>query len=392
MVQRRCLFLTGHIFGSGLDLDDEVKTAFLPPIRNVLRTENVAMSSYTPIFATFTDEDIVAIERERERDSKRKKRATRARRGVILPDREPIKTHRTLLNGIGPNGVIAQATETSAPVPVQSSRRAAAIAAQANINLLAQDLPIPQPPTPPPNPIPARVGKPRGRPPGRGNYSRGSPASFRDDPHVNGDSTPLPSSSLKRSFMDDTGSEANSPHPKSARTQKGMSPALFDDSQAQQAKFEPGSFTQQPSALGDFKRKPDDLHDPRESKAPRMDLVAGHSGLQPHPSDGSSTLSANSMQPKWAEEKGSTPSSPSDSGSDSSDSDYGAPKKPAAAHHQASLANAGRIPSGGGKSLSPVSAKKLDVSVINARIRFCYFAARLILDRHQHGLSEHMPT
>lgn len=353
MVQRRCLFLTGHIFGSGLDLDDEVKTAFLPPIRNVLRTENVAMSSYTPIFATFTDEDIVAVERERERDSKRKKRATRARRGVILPDREPIKTHRTLLNGVGPNGAIAQATETSAPVPVQSSRRAAAIAAQANINLLAQDLPIAQPPTPPPNPIPARVGKPRGRPPGRGNYSRGSPASFPHETHLNGDSTPLPTSSLKRSFMDDTGSETGSPYPKSAKIQNGMSPASYD--QSHQVKYEP-----QPSALGDIKRKPDDLPGARDSKAPKIDFAGGFNGLQPHPSDGSSTISGNSMAPKWAADKASVPSSPSDSGSDSSDSDYGAPKKQSQPHP--SLASTGRIPSGAGKSLSPVSAKKLEVS------------------------------
>lgn len=115
------------------------------------------MSTFTPIFATFTEEDIAAIDRERDRESKRKKRATRARRGVILPDREPAKTHRTLVNPLGPNGASAAAApaEQTAPVPTfTTSRRAAAIAAQANINLLAQDERLPAPASPPPMPSP----------------------------------------------------------------------------------------------------------------------------------------------------------------------------------------------------------------------------------------------
>lgn len=377
MVQRRCLFLTGHIFGSGLELDDEVKTSFLPPIRNVLRTEQVAMSSFTPIFATFTDEDIAAIEKERDRDSKRKRRATRARRGVILPDREPAKTHRTLLKLVGPNGIMAQTTETTAPAPVQSSRRAAAIAAQANINLLAQDLPIPQPPTPPANPVHSRVGKARGRAPGvgRGNYPRGSPSTFDQ----NGDNnSPLPASALKRSFREESASEVNSPSAKASRHRNGMSPATSED---QQVKFEQGhghgTFTHVPSGLNESKRKSEDMHghshDARDPKAPRMDLNPGQNQpLQPHPSDGSSTMSTQSMPQKWAEksqnQNRSVPSSSaSDSGSESSDSDYGAPKKPAAAAGvQKSVTPAPRVVStggggGGGKAISPVSYMKQEV-------------------------------
>lgn len=361
MVQKRCLFLTGHIFGSGLDLDDEVKTSFLPPIRNVLRTETVAMSNYTPIFATYTDEDIQAIEKERERDSKRKRRATRARRGVILPDREPAKTHRTLLNPAAADGHIAQAiTEMAAAAPVTSSRRAAAIAAQANINLLAQDLPLPQPPTPPPTHHPLKVGRGRGR--GRGAHahaqshsSRNSPASFRDDMVVHGDQTPLPSSALKRSFMDDQGSEHNSPLPKYARTQNTSSPTLVGD----HTKSETPSFHSQPQpqirgpmqaemqAHLHRKRTSEDLVDPRTIKAPKLDPNAmlgqsqGLLGLDSNPgsrSDSPSTTSAASFphvnMQKMDRDRdhipnmsNSMPSSPSDSGSDSSDSDYGAPKK-----------------------------------------------------------------
>lgn len=368
MVQRRCLFLTGHIYGSGLDLDDEVKTSFLPPLLNVLRTEQVAMSTFTPIFATFTDEDIVAIEKERERDSKRKRRATRARRGVILPDREPPKTHRTLLNGLGPNGVATQATETSAPVPVQSSRRAAAIAAQANINLLAQDLPIAQPPTPPPNPVHARVGRGRGRAPGvgRGNYPRGSPASF----DVNGENnTPLPSSALKRSFREESASEVNSPSAKASRLRNGISPAIADE---QQVKIEHGTFTHVPSGLNDSKRKSEDMNDTRDTKAPRMDLVTNVNGqaqiLQSHPPDGSATMSTQSMPQKWTEktQDQSMPSSPSDSGSESSDSDYGAPKKVVPPPVPVkSVTPAPRAVSSGtgaaGKAVSPVAYMKQEV-------------------------------
>jgi hypothetical protein len=359
MVQKRCLFLTGHIFGSGLDLDDEVKTSFLPPIQNVLRTEHVAMSTYTPIFATYTDEDIQAIERERERDSKRKRRATRARRGVILPDREPAKTHRSLLNPAAADGHIAPAiTEMAAAAPVTSSRRAAAIAAQANINLLAQDLPLPQPPTPPPTHHPLKVGRGRGR--GRGAHahaqsSRNSPASFahaHDSPggFGNGDQaqTPLPSSTLKRSYMDDTGSETNSPIPKYARAQHTSSPTVVNSS-SQHIKSETPSYASHrglTSAGGGhemhvqthMKRQSEDLVDPRTMKAPRLDaMLGGNGGMESNPgsrSDSPSTMSiasfphtnANAQKPVLGREP-SIPSSPSDSGSDSSDSDYGAPKK-----------------------------------------------------------------
>ena len=152
LVHRRSLCLVGHAPNSGLIMDEEVRSFFLPPLvpNSVLRKEDVAMSNYTPIFATFTEEDIISIERERDREAKRKKRAGRARRGIILPDREPLKTHRTLLNPTGANGSVQHqggGKETPLAAPT-TSRRAAAIAAQANINLLAQDLPLPQPPSP----------------------------------------------------------------------------------------------------------------------------------------------------------------------------------------------------------------------------------------------------
>lgn len=173
------------------------------------------MSTYTPIFTNYTEEDVALIEREREKDSKRKKRATRARRGIILPDREPVKTHRTLLNPLGANGLVAAKFEDlTAPVQAApgTSRRAAAIAAQANINLLSQDLPIPEkaPPSPAPVHIPKRTG--RGMK-GKSGLSRASPAGGREGSVLHPESahgTPIPSvlqpptlpSVLKRSFDD----------------------------------------------------------------------------------------------------------------------------------------------------------------------------------------------
>lgn len=201
LVHKRSLFLVGHAPGSGLILDDEVRSAFLPPVPEsaVLRREDIAMSSFTPIFANFTEEDIAAIEKERERDGKRKKRATRARRGIVLPDREPIKTHRSLVNPIGPNGLVAIVKDEASAPAATTSRRAAAIAAQANINLLAQDLPLPQPPSPVPIPAP----RPRGRIPKSGR--RASPTSTE---------ALTPSTSGKRHFREDSMSEINSPIPR----------------------------------------------------------------------------------------------------------------------------------------------------------------------------------
>ncbi|RXK41701.1 hypothetical protein M231_00936 [Tremella mesenterica] len=175
----RSLFLIGHTPGSGLIQDEEVRSFFLPSLvpSSLLRKEDIAMSTYTPIFATFTEEDVAAIEKERDRESKRKKRGTRARRGIILPDREPLKTHRTLLNplrshGNAPLPNMKPETPTTAP---PTSRRAAAIAAQASINLLAQDLPLPQPPSP--------IPQPQTRRPKRGarEQSRASPMSAREN-------------------------------------------------------------------------------------------------------------------------------------------------------------------------------------------------------------------
>ncbi|ORX41203.1 hypothetical protein BD324DRAFT_613614 [Kockovaella imperatae] len=236
LVHRRSLFLVGHMPGSGVILDDEVRSAFLPPITksSLLRREDVALATFTPIFATMTEQEINEIEKDRDRDAKRKKRNTRGRRGVVLPDREPIKTHRTLINPMGPNGqlpVVSATEDVSAPVAT-TSRRAAAIAAQANISVLAQDLEMPSPPTPPAAALPTpsvfnKMSMRNSRPP-TNRYSRGasraSPSSAREDSMVpNGEyGTPTMAGS-KRSLYDDSVSESvGSPMPSRKRPFNGQ--------------------------------------------------------------------------------------------------------------------------------------------------------------------------
>jgi len=285
------------------------------------------MSTYTPIFATFTDEDIQTIERERERDSKRKRRATRARRGVILPDREPAKTQRTLLNPIGANGVIARAaTELAAAPAITSSRRAAAIAAQANINLLAQDLPLPQPPTPPPTNHSYKPGRGRGRGQGRGGYnnSRNSPASFREGSILNDHQTPIPQSALKRSYRDESSDLQSPVISKIARSMPTSSPTLVNEPHPTQGHGHGHVKLEQPfqPPQQEIKRKPDDLIDPRDTKTMKLDPMLGGFESNPQSRSDSPATSGGFPQKQF-------PSSPSgsDSGSESSDSDYGAPKK-----------------------------------------------------------------
>lgn len=212
VTHQRSLFLVGHTPGSGSILNDDVRGAFLPPLTAALRKEDVAMSNFTPVLANFTEADVLAIEKERERESKRKKRATRGRRGVVLPDREPLKTFRTLLHSAIDASVVAAAEATIVPAPViNSTRRAAAIAAQANINLALQDLPLPAPPSPPVAP-PTR--NPRGRPPRfpRGG-SRASPSSTREGSVINGDHSTPTAVGHKRGLREESENEAGSPLP-----------------------------------------------------------------------------------------------------------------------------------------------------------------------------------
>jgi SWI/SNF-related matrix-associated actin-dependent regulator of chromatin subfamily B protein 1 len=94
---------------------------------------------FTPLLNYLSDSEIERNEKERDRDmNKRRKRNTRGRRGIALPDREPIRTYRTPAIGfpeLDP-ATLAAAAAVSAP----TSRRAAAAAASLTIaNMVASE-------------------------------------------------------------------------------------------------------------------------------------------------------------------------------------------------------------------------------------------------------------
>ncbi|CAG8454110.1 14633_t:CDS:10 [Ambispora leptoticha] len=93
----KSLILVGHPFDGSTVQDDDLRQNFLPALSSVIRKEE-QVDQHTPILVELTEAEIDKIEKDRERDARRKRRQTRGRRGVILPDREPPKTHRTLLH------------------------------------------------------------------------------------------------------------------------------------------------------------------------------------------------------------------------------------------------------------------------------------------------------
>jgi SWI/SNF-related matrix-associated actin-dependent regulator of chromatin subfamily B protein 1 len=333
LVHKRSLFLVGHTPGSGLIQDDDVRSAFLPSLSDstVVRREDVAMNGFTPIFMTHAPEDLAAIESTRDKESKRKKRAGRARRGVVLPDREPLKTHRSLVNPIGPNGLAAPVLEgdratAAASAPLGSSRRAAAIAAQANINLLAQDLPLPPPPSPPPaQPPTSRRGKwNRNR-----GESREQSVLFGDNPPGSAIGTPSMSSVLgaKRGLREDSVAESVSspvpPHKRRSTTRVIESPTPRETGEA------PGSNAMELDIPSTVKEEDDvkprmkiTLSQANVSKPTPSNIPQHPSPLPPHQSYVPPAVPQNILNPHGAQSATLKPPPPSDSSdSDSSDSD-----------------------------------------------------------------------
>ncbi|KAI8885301.1 SNF5-domain-containing protein [Backusella circina FSU 941] len=93
-VYSKSLLLAGYEFdGTGI-IDDDLRHSFLPSINGIVRDHNL-IERFTPIILELTDVEIEKMEKDRMRETRRKRRGTRARRGVTLPDREPQKTHRT---------------------------------------------------------------------------------------------------------------------------------------------------------------------------------------------------------------------------------------------------------------------------------------------------------
>lgn len=135
---QKSFFLMGHPSDTASVQDEELKLSILPSLSSGARSLE-QIGQFTPLLNYLSDGDIERNEKEREKElNKRRKRNTRSRRGVALPDREPIRTHRTPAIGfpeLDPS-TLAAAVTASAP----TSRRAAAAAASVTIaNMVASE-------------------------------------------------------------------------------------------------------------------------------------------------------------------------------------------------------------------------------------------------------------
>ena len=135
---QKSLFLVGHPSDGSAVQDDDLRMSFLSPVLSVARSVDIA-SSHQPLLNYLSDGELDRIDKEREKElNKRRKRNTRGRRGILLPDREPLKTHRTPAIGfpeVDPS-TLALAAAAAAP----TSRRAAAAVASVNIaNMVASE-------------------------------------------------------------------------------------------------------------------------------------------------------------------------------------------------------------------------------------------------------------
>ncbi|KAI0317974.1 hypothetical protein OF83DRAFT_1163659 [Amylostereum chailletii] len=135
---QKSLFLVGHPSDGTMVQDDDLRMSFLPSLSSAARSMD-QVQSFTPILNYLSDSELERNEKEREKElARRKKRNTRGRRGVALPDREPTKTCRTPAIGFpeADPAVLALAQAAAAP----AGRRAAAAAASLTIaNMVASE-------------------------------------------------------------------------------------------------------------------------------------------------------------------------------------------------------------------------------------------------------------
>ncbi|PFH53423.1 hypothetical protein AMATHDRAFT_1089 [Amanita thiersii Skay4041] len=138
---QKSLFLVGHPSDGSAVQDEDLRLAFLPTLTSGARSID-QLQSYTPLLNYLSDGEIERSEKEREKDmTKRRKRNTRGRRGIALPDREPIRTYRTPAIGFPELDPATLALAAAANAP---SRRAAAAAASLTIaNMVASENGIP---------------------------------------------------------------------------------------------------------------------------------------------------------------------------------------------------------------------------------------------------------
>lgn len=163
---QKSLFLVGHPSDGTPIQDEELRQAFLPSLATGARPMD-QVQAYTPLLNSVSDSDIERSEKEREKEmTKRRKRNQRGRRGIVIPDREPIRTYRT--PAVGFPELDPATLALAAAANASGSRRAAAAAASLTIaNMVASEngtafIPAPQPLPSAPVPQPTKEKKPKG--------------------------------------------------------------------------------------------------------------------------------------------------------------------------------------------------------------------------------------
>ncbi|KAF9254434.1 SNF5-domain-containing protein [Marasmius fiardii PR-910] len=181
---QKSLYLVGRPTDGSAIQDEDLRQSFLPILAEAARAYEQVIN-FTPRLDYLSDGELDRNEKERDKDYKRRKRNTRGRRGVNLPDREPIRTCRTPAVGFNDTGEAEGANASgSTGIMPSTTRRAAAAAASLTIaNMVASEngsspimgqaplpgqvpslvsTPQPQPPPPPQpkKPIPKGLFKP----------------------------------------------------------------------------------------------------------------------------------------------------------------------------------------------------------------------------------------
>ncbi|KAJ7496935.1 hypothetical protein FB451DRAFT_1017060 [Mycena latifolia] len=135
---QKCLFLVGHPMDGTTVQDEDLRNSFLPSLSSGARAMD-QVQAFTPLLNYLSDGELERNEKERDKDyNKRRKRNRGGRRGVALPDREPIRTYRTPAIGFPEPDPATLAAAAAAAAPM--SRRAAAAAASVTIaNLVASE-------------------------------------------------------------------------------------------------------------------------------------------------------------------------------------------------------------------------------------------------------------
>ncbi|KAJ1972325.1 SWI/SNF chromatin-remodeling complex subunit [Dimargaris xerosporica] len=94
-IYTKTLVLLSYPFDGSSFEDSDVQHALLPPLASALRPAH-EVNEFTPSLVEISGVELERKEKDHDRDMRRKRRQTRGRRGIMLPDREPLKTTRTV--------------------------------------------------------------------------------------------------------------------------------------------------------------------------------------------------------------------------------------------------------------------------------------------------------